>query len=299
MTIVKRVFLFILTNILVMLTVSLAINIITTFFGVRLGAGTSGLLMLCFIWGFSGALISLFISKFMAKKMMGVQIIEMSTPNLNERQLLQTVHILAKRAGITRMPEVGIYQSPEVNAFATGPSKNNSLVAVSTGLLNRMTPDEVEGVLGHEIAHVANGDMVTLTLIQGVVNSFAMFLSRIIAGIITSNDRGESRNGASRFFITMILDMVFTLLGSMVVAAFSRYREFRADAGSAQFAGREKMIAALMKLRSTVEVVNPNENKVFAAFKISSQRSGFMALFSTHPPLELRIERLRNASRRV
>jgi heat shock protein HtpX len=193
------------------------------------------------------------------------------------------------------MPEVGIYESPELNAFATGPTRNNSLVAVSTGLLNGMSDSEVEGVLGHEVAHVANGDMVTMTLIQGVVNAFAMFFARIIAFAV-SNFVREELGWIVRFVVTIVLDILFTILGSMVVAAFSRYREFRADAGGAKLAGREKMIAALEALRRHVDLNNPNEAPAMNSMKISSKSGGLLALFSTHPPLEKRIQALRSGS---
>ncbi|MDH4248996.1 MAG: protease HtpX, partial [Deltaproteobacteria bacterium] len=194
-------------------------------------------------------------------------------------------------AGLGTMPQVGIYDSPEVNAFATGPSRNRALVAVSTGLLQRMNRDHVAGVLGHEIAHVANGDMVTMTLIQGVVNAFVMFIARIIAFAVSMNVKEESRR-MTNMMVTIVLDIVLSILGSIVVAYFSRLREFRADRGGAEYAGRASMIGALQALQKTVMLQAPEENKSLATLKISGRPSGFLSLFSTHPPIEVRIQRL-------
>jgi heat shock protein HtpX len=197
------------------------------------------------------------------------------------------------------MPEVGIYDSPEVNAFATGPTRNRALVAVSSGLLSRMRSNEVSGVLAHEVAHVANGDMVTMALLQGVVNAFVMFLARALAfAIAQGSRRSDDDRGTSPMMthlLVMVFQTVFMVFGSMIVAAFSRYREFRADAGGAALAGTGNMVAALQALSRTVEMVDPNEQPAVASLKISSRPSGFLALFSTHPPLEERIERLRLA----
>jgi heat shock protein HtpX len=210
------------------------------------------------------------------------------------------------KAGITTMPEVGIYESPEVNAFATGPTRNRALVAVSRGLLERMDNPSLEGVLAHEIAHVANGDMVTMTLVQGVVNAFVMFFARVIGFAIGQAMRGDneerrSGGGFVEMMIVMVLQILFGILGSTVVAAFSRWREFRADAAGAQLAGSAKMIGALTALRNTFEMAeDPNgPSTSIAAFKISSKPSGIRALFSTHPPLEDRIARLQQAGRMI
>jgi heat shock protein HtpX len=296
MAVAKRLFFFFLTNILVVATIS----IVTSVFGLNRYLSASGinytaLMLFCLVWGMGGAFISLLLSKTMVKWSMGVQIIDPNTRDPNLRPLVDRVHRLARSAGIEKMPEVGIYESPELNAFATGPTRNNSLVAVSTGLLNGMSEAEVEGVLGHEVAHVANGDMVTMTLIQGVVNAFAMFFARIIAFAV-SNFVREELGWIVRFVVTIVLDILFTILGSMVVAAFSRYREFRADAGGAKLAGREKMIAALEALRRHVDLNNPNEAPAMNSMKISSKSGGLLALFSTHPPLEKRIQALRSGS---
>jgi heat shock protein HtpX len=292
----KRVFLFLLTNVLVIATIS----IITSALGIqpyltKHGINYQSLLIFCLLWGMGGSLISLLLSKFMAKMAMGVVIINPQRATNEERFLIDMVYGLARRAGLNTMPEVGIYNSVELNAFATGPTRNNSLVAVSSGLLNNMNRDEIEGVLGHEVAHIANGDMVTLTLVQGVINAFAMFLSRIAAYAISialsrGDEKEEGISNAVYFGLTILFDIIFTILGSVLVAAFSRAREYRADQGGARFAGREKMIAALTKLQRGVELQDDKAPSL-AAFKIS-HRDGWLAMFATHPPLEDRIARL-------
>lgn len=285
----KRVFLLILTNLAILLVASIVMSI--------LGVNTQtmgGLLVFAAIFGFGGAFISLAISKWMAKKTMGCEVITQPRDN-TERWLLETVARQAQQAGI-KMPEVAIYQSPELNAFATGPSKNNSLVAVSTGLLYGMSADEVEAVLAHEVSHVANGDMVTLTLIQGVVNTFVIFAARVVAGIVNnfvaSNDEeGEGLGTIAYMAVVFVLDMLFGILASIVVAYFSRIREFRADEGAARLAGKNKMIAALERLRTGPETGAMPAN--MSAFGINGKRS-MNELFMSHPPLEKRIEALRN-----
>lgn len=291
MTIAKRVLLFLLTNIAIMVTISLLLTGIQVFFGVQIDQGSlTGLMILALVWGMAGSFISLFISKWMAKRSMGVRVLDPNTRDSYEQDIVQMVYKMAKGAGLPKMPEVGIYESPEINAFATGPSRSNSLVALSTGLLNRMNRDEVEGVIGHEVAHIANGDMVTMTLIQGIVNAFVIFFSRILARLIASQ-ASDNMRAAVHFGLTILFDIAFSILGSVVVAYFSRQREFRADRGGAQFAGREKMIAGLRRLQSQFEQIEP-DNSSLATLKISSKPSGVMALFSTHPPLEERIRRL-------
>ncbi len=301
----KRIFLFLAVNFLVVITISTLLRVLGI--GPYLnayGLDYGNLAAFCLVWGMGGAFISLGLSRIMAKWMMGVKVIDPNTRDPELQHLLQTVYNLAKGAHLPAMPEVGIYDSPEVNAFATGPTKSRALVAVSTGLLNRMGGNELEGVLGHEITHVANGDMVTMTLLQGVVNAFAMFLSRVIAFAITQAMRGDrddrergnvGTGGFFGFIIQMVLEMVFLILGSIVVAAFSRYREFRADAGGAKLAGRESMIQALECLRRTFEQVETGASQPqgFQNLKISSRPSGLMALFASHPPLEERIARLK------
>lgn len=291
----KRIGLFLMVNVLVLVTISITSTILMNAFNIQVGVGTQGILIYCAIIGFSGSFISLFLSKFMAKSMYGVQIIDPRTADPELRWLVETTHRYAQKAGITKMPEVGIYDAPEINAFATGPSKNNSLVAVSTGLLRAMSRDEAEGVIGHEVAHVANGDMVTMTLIQGVVNTFVLFLSRILASAIANSGSSDSdeRRGSPmlQMGLTILFDIVFAILASILVNYFSRKREFRADAGGAKYAGREKMLAGLKKLQAQYPQIDP-DNGSAATMKISAKSSGLMALFSTHPPLEERIRRL-------
>ncbi|RDI43757.1 protease HtpX [Aquicella lusitana] len=294
MGMLKRVLLFIATNILVIATIS----IITSALGLHsyltaYGIDYVQLAIFCAIWGTAGAFISLFMSKFIAKMAMGVVIINPNNATREERFLLEIIYGLAKKLGLRKMPEVGIYPSPEVNAFATGPTKNSSLVAVSSGLLMNMNRDEIEAVLGHEMSHVANGDMVTMTLIQGIVNAFALFLSRIIAYTISVAMSRDERGDISYLtysLFTIIFDILFTLLGTILVAAFSRWREYRADAGGAKLVGRDKMIAALKRLQMASGIEDERAPSL-AALKIS-HHSSWMSLFSTHPPLEKRITRL-------
>lgn len=289
----KRIVLFLLTNLAIVFVLSITMSILgvgnyMTANGLNLGA----LLAFAAIMGFGGSFISLAISKWMAKKSMGVQVIEQpSTPT--ERWLVDTVAKYAKEAGI-EMPEVGIYDAPDVNAFATGMSKNSSLVAVSTGLLQRMTREEAEAVLGHEIAHAANGDMVTLTLIQGVVNTFVIFFSRIIGNFVDKAIFKTEEGHGPAFYVTMIVtELLLGILASIIVMWFSRQREFRADQGGASLAGRQNMIAALERLNS-LHNTEPLPDKM-AAFGIAGgKKGGFMRLFMTHPPLEERIEALKS-----
>jgi heat shock protein HtpX len=285
----KRIFLFLLTNILVMLTITILVQVLGLGRGLG-GGGYAGLMIFCLVWGMAGSFISLALSRVMAKRMMGVQVIDPNTSDSTERTLVEIVHGLARGARLPAMPEVGIYDSPEVNAFATGPTKSRALVAVSSGLLGRMNRDEVEGVLGHEITHVANGDMVTMTLLQGVVNAFVLFFARVIAFAVSQNVREESR-GMVNFLVVIVLQIVLSLLGAIVVAAFSRWREFRADHGGATLAGTPKMIAALERLRRNAEMVDTS-HEALATLKIAGAPSRFMALLASHPPLEERIARL-------
>lgn len=296
----KRILLFLATNVLVIATLS----IITSVLGLHsyltpYGINYQQLAIFCAIWGMAGSFISLMMSKVIAKFAMGVVIINPRSATREEHFLLDIIYDLSKKAGLKVMPEVGIYHSPELNAFATGPSKNNSLVAVSSGLLANMNRDQIEGVLGHEISHVANGDMVTMTLVQGVVNSFSLFLSRIIAYAISlSLSRGEEKEGDISYLtysiLTIVLDILFTILGSILVAAYSRHREYRADIGGAKLAGRDKMISALQRLQSSAEIEDDRAPSL-AALKIAHHGS-WLNLFSSHPPLEMRIERLRKQS---
>ena len=291
----KRIFLFIVTNALIVLSISVVLNLL----GVQpyltaKGIDYKSLAMFCIVWGFGGAFISLAISKIVAKWSMKVKVIAPSSTSVKERWLLDTVIRLSNQAGLPKVPEVGIYQSHELNAFATGPTKSRALVAVSSGLLQNMSQQEVEGVLAHEVAHVANGDMVTMTLVQGVVNAFVMFFARILAWTV-SQFVDEEKRWIVNFAAVLVFDIAFGILGMMVVAAFSRHREFRADSAGARLAGKQKMVAALKSLQNYIPSDNSEPQSV-AAFKISgSKRGGLFALIATHPPLEERIKRLQNA----
>lgn len=295
---VKRIALFLLTNILVVSVISFLLYIFNIQpYLQKNGLNIPSLAAFCFIWGMGGAFISLLLSKMMAKWMMGVQIIDPSTYDSEQRWLISTVHELSKKAGLPKMPEVGIYRSQDINAFATGPSRSNSLVAVSSGLLNRMNKDEAAGVIGHEITHIANGDMVTMTLLQGVINAFVMFLARVIAFALSRGLRSKDEESSSSPFmyhmVVMVLEIAFMILGSLVVAKFSRYREFRADAGGARLAGSDKMIQALQALKNaTSPREERKEAQSFQAMQISNRQSNFFKLFATHPPLDERIARL-------
>lgn len=301
MAIAKRIFLFIVVNFLVMAVISFFLYIFNVQPYLRAyGLNYQSLAVFCLIWGMGGAFISLALSRIMAKWMMGVQIIDPHTQNPQAKQLLDTVYTLARKAGLSTMPEVGVFQSPEANAFATGPTKARSLVAVSSGLLQRMNSDEVEAVLGHEITHITNGDMVTMTLLQGVVNAFVMFLARILAyGVSTLTSRRDSESSPSPFMyqiLVFIFEMVFMVLGSIVVATFSRWREFRADAGGARLAGRDKMINALEALKRVTQIKDVRvDQPAYQALKISNP-TGMMRLFASHPPLDERIARLRQGA---
>jgi heat shock protein HtpX len=291
----KRIFLFLATNFAVLALVSIVLNVVLPMFGIRLGqGGNAGLLVMAAVLGFGGAFFSLAISKWMAKRSTGMQLITEPRTE-DERWLVDTVRRQAERAGI-KMPEVGIFDAPEINAFATGPSRNNSLVALSTGLLRNMDRDEAEAVIGHEVSHVANGDMVTMTLLQGVLNTFVIFLSRVVGRVIDSMiGGGRDGPGIGYFVIVMALDVVFGLFASVIAMWFSRHREFRADAGGAELAGRPKMIAALQKLSRTYGA-NTLPKQV-AAFGISGAIAhGLGGLLRSHPPLEERIARLQSGA---
>lgn len=292
----KRIGLFLLTNILMVATIGLVLNLLgVNGYLTAQGIKYESLLIICLAWGMGGSFISLMMSKFMVKMTMGVKIQDVNGPY---GDLVRKVHLIAGRAGITKMPEVGIYESPEVNAFATGPSKNSSLIAVSTGLLHEMNDEEVEGVLAHEVAHAANGDMVTLALVQGVVNAFVMFVSRIAAFAISNamrsnddDDRGPSP--MINYMIVMVLDIVLGILAMPVVMWFSRFREYRADSGGASFVGKDKMIRALESLKRYQDRILSGADNM-ATMKISG-KSRFSEMFSTHPTLDKRIAALRTA----
>jgi heat shock protein HtpX len=293
--VVKRVFLFVLTNIAILAMVSIVLAVLGQL-GVLDLAGSQGtLLIYCAIWGFGAAFVSLLLSRWMAKRAMGVHLIGPDARDADAQWLYATVSRLAQQANLP-MPEVGIYDSPEVNAFATGPSKKRSLVAVSTGLFRSMSKQEIEGVLAHEITHVANGDMVTMTLVQGVVNAFVLYLSHIVAMIARSalssrdDDRPSFLGVMAGQLVFIATQIVFGLIGSMITAWFSRQREFRADAGGASLAGRGSMVSALRRLLASQGRVD-NANPEYATMKIAGGK-GFLALLATHPPLEQRIAAL-------
>ncbi|TGN00078.1 protease HtpX [Leptospira dzoumogneensis] len=299
MALFRRFGLFALTNIAVIFTIGLLLRLSgLDVYLAKSGVPYATTLLFATIWGMGGAFISLLLSKFMVKASMGVQVIDPRNASGWQRDLLTRVQRLASAAGLP-MPEVGYYESPEINAFATGPSRNSALVAVSTGLLNGMDSEELDGVLGHELSHVANGDMVTMTLVQGVINSFVIFFSWIVSKVIVSqlnrnDDRGSSGGFFMEFMIRQLLMVVFGLLGSIVVAYVSRAREFRADAGGAKLAGRSSMISALERLKVAFNR-DPIDQRgeTIAALKISNRAGGLASLFATHPPLEERIAALR------
>ncbi|MEZ5582058.1 MAG: protease HtpX [Candidatus Competibacteraceae bacterium] len=291
----KRIALFLLTNLAILVVLGIVINILGVGrFVTETGIDLKSLFLFAAVFGMGGSFISLAMSKWIAKRSTGAQVITQPR-NQAERWLFETVRSQAERAGIG-MPEVAVYDSPAPNAFATGASRNNALVAVSTGLLRHMDRDEVEAVLGHEISHVANGDMVTLTLLQGVVNTFVIFLARVIGFMVDRALSGNNQNyrgpGIGYWVTSMIAEVLLGFLATMIVMWFSRYREFRADAGGAELAGRNKMIAALARLQQVAEPSRlPSE---IAAFGINGGLgAGLKKLFMSHPPLEERIAALR------
>ncbi|MGN8644838.1 protease HtpX [Gracilibacillus sp. HCP3S3_G5_1] len=296
----KRVLLFIMTNILVMTTIVIVWSVITRFtniggsFNIDGSINYTSLMVFSLLVGFTGALISLAMSRWIAKMMMKVKVIDPNGPaTAQERAVYEKVERLSRAAGLTHTPEVGIYQSREVNAFATGPTKKRSLVAVSQGLLDTMDDDAVEGVIAHEVAHVANGDMVTMTLLQGVVNTFVVFFSRIAAIIVSRFVRSEIQ-WIVQFAAIIVFQLLFSILGSLVVSAYSRYREYHADKGGADLAGRDKMAHALRSLKMHVDRATINDradDSAIQTMKISG-KAGMVSLFSSHPPLEERIAKL-------
>jgi len=290
----KRIFYFLVTNVLVLLTISIIFSILPVgrYIGTDDNIYFGQLLIFSAIIGFTGSFISLAISRWMAKRMMGVQVIDPDNPKHEyERAIVEKVHRLSRAAGLTYMPEVGIYHSPEVNAFATGPSKKRSLVAVSAGLLNEMDDDAVEGVIAHEVAHIANGDMVTMTLLQGIVNTFVVFLARIVAFVVSRFVR-EELAPIIHFIAIIVFQLIFSLLGTLVVHAYSRHREFHADKGGADLAGKDKMRHALEMLKAySKRAVAGEEQTAVTTLKINNKGKKSM-LFSTHPDIDERIRRL-------
>jgi len=295
----KRIGLFLVTNLAILVVVSLIVNLLgLNHYLTQNGLNLPALLGFCAVFGFVGSFISLAISKWSAKMMVGAQVIK-SPRSAQETWLFETIQRHAQQANIG-MPEIAIFNASEPNAFATGMSKNNALVAVSTGLLQQMQPNEIDAVLGHEISHIANGDMVTMALIQGVVNTFVMFLARVVGYfvdtvLLRNNNEQRSGVGIGYYITTMVCEIIFGILASVVVMWFSRQREFRADAGGAHLAGKENMIAALRRLQQVTQAHNlPGQ---LNAFGISGARSGGLgAWFMSHPPLEERIQALMQGS---
>lgn len=289
----KRFGLFLVTNLLVILTVTIIMNLVLPALGIE-PAGMMGLALFCCIFGMAGAFVSLAISRWVAKRAYNIRLIDSSERDFNFRAIYEMVANLSHKAGLSVVPEVGVYQSPEPNAFATGPSKNKSLVAFSTGLLNSMNKEQIEAVAAHEITHITNGDMVTMTLLQGIANALVMFVSRIVAYAIDNFLRNDEGEGGLGFFgqmmVIMLLETVFMLLAAIPLAAFSRRREFEADSGSARLTSPTSMIGALQTLSKAIE--RPMQKDSFAMAKISSNRK--FSLWATHPPLEDRIEHLKN-----
>lgn len=300
MNFLKRVFLFLATNIAIILVVTVLVFILERYFGVQvtpnLSNGYGSLFLFALLFGFAGSFLSLAISRWMAKRAYNIQLLSESRLmdyDSKTQMVYTTIANIAKQNG-TNMPEVGVYESADPNAFATGPSKNRSLVAVSTGLLESMTAAEIEGVIAHEMSHILNGDMVTMTLLQGVLNTFVIFFARIIGEIIDKtilkNDEGH---GWGYFLSVMILEIVFGILASLVLMAFSRHREYRADEGSSRLVGKDKMILALKRLQHIVASREIVDDGKLTAFKIHSEK-GFMTLFMSHPDLGDRIKNLEN-----
>ncbi|WP_295894173.1 protease HtpX [uncultured Vibrio sp.] len=288
----KRIMLFLATNLAVVLVLSVVLNIVYAVTGMQPGS-LSGLLVMAAVFGFGGSFISLLMSKKIALKSVGGVVIE-SPRNETEHWLLETVSRQAQQVGIG-MPTVAIYDAPDINAFATGAKRDDSLVAVSSGLLHSMTRDEAEAVLAHEVSHIANGDMVTMTLMQGVVNTFVIFLSRFIANIVASNNSDEEGQGSNMmvyFGVSMALELVFGFLASFITMWYSRHREFHADYGAAKMVGSHKMIAALERLKVSHE---PQLEGSMMAFGINGKRS-MTELLMSHPPLDKRIDALRSYS---
>ena len=293
----KRILLFMATNFAIMITLSIVLSLLgVTGYITASGINYGALMVFSLVWGFGGAAISLLMSRWMAKMAMGVQLVDGRTGQADLDWLHQSVAQLTRKAGLP-MPEVGIYDAPEVNAFATGPSKRASLVAVSSGLMRSMKREEIEGVLAHEVSHIQNGDMVTMTLIQGVVNAFSIFFSRVIANIVRQLV-DERISGLVFFVTTIVFDIVFSFLGMMVVAWFSRAREFRADAGAGVLSSRGNMIAALQRLQANQALVDKSQPQL-ATMKINGRTlTGLRLLMSTHPPLEERIAALQRPTLR-
>ncbi|MDD5197279.1 MAG: protease HtpX [Candidatus Gracilibacteria bacterium] len=300
MNFLKRIFLFLVTNLAIILVVTALIFVLERYFGIEitpnLSNGYQSLFIFALIFGFAGSFLSLAISRWMAKRAYNIQLLSESRLmdyDSKTQMVYTTVANIAKQNGIA-MPEVGVYESEDPNAFATGPSKNRSIVAVSTGLLESMTAAEIEGVIAHEMSHILSGDMVTMTLLQGVLNTFVIFFARIIGEVIDKtilkNDEGH---GWGYFLSVMIMELLLGILASLVLMTFSRYREYRADEGSSRLVGKDKMILALKRLQHIVASREIVDDGKLTAFKIHSEK-GFLHLFMSHPSLENRIKNLEN-----
>ena len=286
----KRIGLFLIVNALVIVTISVIMNVLSMALGVKI-EGYMGIAIFCGLFGMGGAFISLSISHWMAKRAYNIPLVDSSSRDQTAVYLYQTIARLSQSAGLPKVPEVGVYESPDPNAFATGPSKKKALVAFSSGLLNSMSREEFEAVAAHEISHIANGDMVTMTLLTGIANSLVMFLARMVAMAINtflSDDDGEGLGFFGYILVVFVLESVFMALASIPIAAFSRWREYRADHGAAKLTSPGGMINALKRLREYTEIETQKDG--FAISKISSGRK--VSLWSTHPSIENRIERL-------
>lgn len=300
MRLFKRIFFFLVLNCIVVLTVSAVLS------GLNIkpylnayGLDIRSLMIFCLTWGMVGSLISLALSKKMAKYFMGVKIIPLTTTDPSSAKMIELVNRLSKDAGLKNIPEVGIFLSKDLNAFATGPTKKRSLIAVSSRLLEEMNLGELEAILAHEISHIASGDMVTMTLIQGIVNAFVMFLARVLAFALSSIVKGESRHKRSYgnfYILSFIFEIIFMIIGSMVIATFSRFREYQADQGGAILAGKDKMISALEKLGANKKFFaakKPSLKAMHALMISTPPKIGLLQLFSTHPPISKRIAKLK------
>lgn len=299
-----RIGLFLIVNALAVFTITIVLDLIGfTPYLTNQGINVGQLAFFCFIWGMVGSLVSLFLSKSMAKRSLGLQTVNLNTPNQAGRDVYRMIDELAKKANLPNTPEVTIWDSPVVNAFATGPTQSNALVAISTGLLSSMTEDEQRAVLGHEITHIKNGDMVTMTLLQGVLNAFVLFVSRIVSMLIVSRDKDNDPYGkpyvgsyAGYSVVTQVLQFVLMTLSSLVIAWFSRRREFKADEGGAALTGRENMIQALLRLEQTANIKEERlvrEGDLQFQMMMISSPARLAYLFASHPSIEARVAHLR------
>lgn len=302
----KRISLFLMINFLVVLSVSLILNIfhVQPFLKAH-GLDIRSLLIFCLAWGMGGSFISLLLSRITAKWMLGVEVINEFSTSSSYQKIYKMVERLSYQAGLTTMPQVGVFHSATPNAFATGPTKNKSLVAVSTGLIEKMNASELEAIIGHEITHITNGDMVTMTLLQGIINAFVMFLARILAFALsaTSKDSKESKGSfstGSYYLLVFVFEMVFMILGSLIICAYSRRREFRADLGGARLSSFSNMISALKSLDKGVSYQKEPSAPALEAFMIKPIKKSILSkLFSTHPSIEERCARLKAAEHAI